>query len=102
MYRHCTRCEMDVPDVLWREHRRQHRLADPDRRNGRGASAAQKREVKARQGHRCIRCGLVTASLEVHHVNGNWRDNRRENLVAACSDCHRLLDAEVRRRMAAR
>jgi transposase-like protein len=46
---------------------------------------------------RCERCGLTEwrgqhLSLELHHVNGDGRDNRLENLVLLCPNCHSQTD----------
>ena len=35
----------------------------------------------------CEICGSEK-STEVHHKNGNWRDNRPENLMRVCRSCH--------------
>lgn len=56
----------------------------------------QKRQVKASQHGRCGRCLKPHEQLQVHHVNGDWRDNRMVNLIALCPDCHREADAQVR------
>jgi hypothetical protein len=37
----------------------------------------------------CERCGRANA-LDVHHRNGDWHDNRRENLERICRSCHNL------------
>ena len=35
----------------------------------------------------CSRCGAPGAS-DVHHKNGDWTDNRPENLERICRSCH--------------
>ena len=65
--------------------RRQYRLGQ-----ARGTPWAWKKlrqQVLERDGGRCVRCGTPWA-LQVHHVNGNKRDDRIENLVALCPRCH--------------
>ena len=48
--------------------------------------------------HRCARCGLGdiwqgrALVLEIDHVNGDWLDNRLENLRILCPNCHTLTD----------
>ena len=47
--------------------------------------------------HQCERCGLTewqgqAIPLELHHINGNHNDNRLENLLLLCSNCHALTD----------
>lgn len=64
--------------------------------NGRPRS---RRHVKARllaaglKEPRCETCGLSKwrskpIALELHHINGDGRDNRADNLVLLCPNCH--------------
>ena len=48
--------------------------------------------------HKCEMCGLETwqehkIPLELHHINGDNRDNRIENLHMLCPNCHALTDS---------
>lgn len=43
--------------------------------------------------NRCEDCGLTTwrgkpFSMQLHHINGNGRDNRLENIAFLCANCH--------------
>ncbi len=37
---------------------------------------------------RCRDCGRSDRPLEVHHVNGDPTDNRIQNTIPLCRDCH--------------
>lgn len=43
--------------------------------------------------YKCSCCGITTwnnqsITLQLHHINGNNRDNRLENLTFLCPNCH--------------
>ncbi|HKP51497.1 MAG TPA: HNH endonuclease [Chloroflexia bacterium] len=46
----------------------------------------------------CEECGWARRAvdgrlpLELHHMNGNRYDNRLENLIVLCPNCHSLKD----------
>lgn len=50
-----------------------------------------------RLGDRCSRCGWAErypvtqrVSIEVEHIDGNWRNYRLDNLTLLCPNCHSL------------
>ena len=53
---------------------------------------------------RCAECGTgrrlagQAHDLEIDHINGDWRDNRPENLRYLCPNCHALTDTWCRGR----
>ena len=42
-----------------------------------------------RKTNTCVRCGIKPKRLEVHHKNGNRRDNSICNLESLCVSCHK-------------
>lgn len=50
----------------------------------RGAYLVRARKYK---GKKCEECG-TTNSLNIHHINENWKDNAPANLMTLCASCH--------------
>ena len=55
-----------------------------------------RREVEVEAGHECsvIGCNEHTY-LEIHHINQNREDNRKENLILLCDKHHKMAHAGV-------
>ena len=48
-------------------------------------------------GYKCEKCGwgeinesTGCSPLEIHHIDGNWTNNKRDNLQVLCPNCHSL------------
>lgn len=63
-------------------------------------SETQKKQIRARSHGRCERCGLDLLKYhmceEFHHINGDSSDTRIDNLQHLCSNCHSIIQYELR------
>jgi hypothetical protein len=61
-------------------------------RKGGDSRKAWHAQARKHRGHRCEACHHIPTNsqhLHVHHINGDWRDNRKENLQTLCARCHK-------------
>ena len=79
MYRYCARCNEIVLANQYAKHIASHRP---------GSTSAWRRRralILDRDGHRCQYPGCTaTQQLEVHHKDGNWRNDNPGNLETRC------------------
>ncbi len=64
-----------------------------DQRLGRNRHHTGDNVYRMHKGEVCEQCGFVPIhprQLDVHHINHNHMDNRRNNLRTLCANCHRL------------
>jgi len=51
------------------------------------------RYIRAKQNNKCLICGIeehngLPLYLELDHIDGNYKNNKEENLRAICPNCH--------------
>ena len=44
----------------------------------------------------CYCCGRRFSSIHIHHINGNHHDDRKENRVKVCRDCHSAIHSWIK------
>jgi hypothetical protein len=45
--------------------------------------------------YQCAQCGAFNVPLQVHHRNGDRRDNSFANLAPMCRDCHKEAGSQL-------
>lgn len=60
---------------------------------------SKRRRIFKERGRKCEVCGWQevnpfcnTVPVQIHHINGNNKDHRTENLIVLCPNCHSLTD----------
>ena len=97
-FRLCPTCGTFIETgAAWNKHRQSHVGRKP---NGRYGSTRQWRNIRTqvlnRDANRCCMCGS-TYRLQVHHIDGDYRNNELDNLVTVCEGHHVVLEAEKRK-----
>jgi 5-methylcytosine-specific restriction endonuclease McrA len=88
----CPTCHQIVPANQYNRHRQAHQPRPTRQANGRHGSTRAWRKLRAqiilRDGGQCRQCG-AHQPLEIHHIDGNWRNNNPTNLIVLCAEHHR-------------
>lgn len=107
--RSCLNCESVTRNEKYCSLRCQHayqgREALEDWKSGRlsGTTASGepaevvRRYIRSKKGEKCWRCGWCERNphtgivpVQIHHIDGDWKNNREENLELLCPNCHSL------------
>ena len=94
MMRRCPYCRRLVQDREFLAHRQAHWDQRRERKGSSGNWKTVRKFILRRDRYRCTKCGALgeqldgNVKLEVHHVDGNWKNNHPQNLATLCDDCH--------------
>lgn len=85
MVRRCRYCKALVDMRDWTAHRRRCYDAQSER-TAHAGSAQWKRDRKAAKERAHGLCWCGAPATEVHHIDGNWRNNDPSNHLAVCAE----------------
>jgi 5-methylcytosine-specific restriction endonuclease McrA len=85
--RRCPHCRKLVADGDLKVHLQLHSDARRERKGSSGSWKTTRQRILFRDEFRCAQC-QSTEELEVHHIDGNWRNDDPKNLVTLCATCH--------------
>lgn len=64
-----------------------------------GISKTIRKYMLEKYNYKCVKCGWGEENpftgnipLEIHHIDGNYQNNKEENLIVLCPNCHSLTD----------
>ena len=49
---------------------------------------AYQRKAFKKYGRKCLKCGVTKGQIDVHHIDGNHKNNKINNLIVYCASCH--------------
>ena len=79
----------DLKPILLSVKRSTFRRDDPTADYADAGFKSVRKEVLERDNYTCQYCGFKSPKFqEVHHLNDDHKDNRKENLITACCLCH--------------
>jgi hypothetical protein len=81
--RQCPVCYAVVDASSYRSHRLRHVRETRERPGGSRRWRRRRQQVLERDGWACVIC-QATTELEVHHVDGDWRNDALDNLETRC------------------
>jgi hypothetical protein len=90
LQRNIDRFNIDTSHMLGQAHNKGKELKPFD---GLVKPAAIKKRLIQEHGHQCQKCfnttwNDLTITLELEHIDGNNRNNSKENLMLLCPNCH--------------
>lgn len=93
MLKWCGICSKPVPAEQYERHRRRHRHTTRSKGVNRQAQARARKQALKLANYQCqaevldTRCPK-TVGLELHHIDGDWRNNDPSNWAIVCHDHH--------------
>jgi len=82
----------EIGDILHISKQRVHQIY----KNYQATDKKIRREIIERDGKKCTICNSFL-KIEVHHIDGDKKNNKKSNLITLCRKCHIKVDSEDRK-----